>query len=171
MVSCTCNQLSDGTLLDAPNDTDLHELTEAPQQLVEHQSAPPSAAGLSPASAQTTASAKPNADETVSTHAAQPNPNPRRVHFVEEPTWQIFVRMPRGYIILLKVRPSDLAKDLRSMISEKVGLDRLEEQCIPEEFQRLLHNFRRLQDGKTLVENHISDNTTLDLFGRTLGQL
>lgn len=71
----------------------------------------------------------------------------------------------------LKVRPSNTAKDVRSMISQQVGVDNLEEQRIPEEFQRLLYNFRRLHDDKTLIENHITDNSSLDLFGRALGQL
>jgi hypothetical protein len=78
--------------------------------------------------------------------------------------------MPRGYIISLKVHPSDLAKDVRSMIGAKIGVENLEEQCIPDEFQRLLYNFRRLDDDKTLAQNRISDNCTLDMFGRTLGQ-
>jgi hypothetical protein len=78
--------------------------------------------------------------------------------------------MPRGYRIVLKVRPTDIAKDVTFMISKKVGIDNLEAQYIPEEFQRLLYNFRRLHDGQTLVHNHISDNSTLDLYGRTLEQ-
>jgi hypothetical protein len=68
---------------------------------------------------------------------------------VEELTWEIFIRMPRGYTVSLKVHPSDLAKDMRSTISAKIGLENLEEQCIPEEFQRLLYDFRRLDDDKT----------------------
>jgi Ubiquitin family len=165
------DQLSDSVLLETLNDTHLDECTKARQQPVENQSALLSGAISQLASAQTRASAQHDAYEIVSQGLAERHPNRPRVRFVEEPTWQIFVRMPRGYRIALKVRPSDTARDVRSMISERVGLDNLEEQCIPEEFQRLLYNFRRLHDGQTLVQNLISDNSTLDLYGRTLEQV
>jgi hypothetical protein len=107
----------------------------------------------------------------VSKESAKPKLKLARVQFVEEPTWQIYVRMPRGHTIPLMVRPSDYAKDVRSMISQRVGLDNLEEQCIPEGFQRLLYGFRRLHDDKSLSQNYISDNSTLELRGPTLEQI
>lgn len=106
----------------------------------------------------------------LSTTPAEPVPNRLRIHFEEELTWEILIRMPRGYTVSLEVHPSDLAKDVKSTISAKIGLENLKEQYIPEEFQRLLYNFRRLDDDKTLAQNRVSNNSILDLFRRHLGQ-
>ena len=158
-LSRPSSEIADDPRLSAPVDADMPRIVDSSDAV------PP------PASVPKTISADVHANAAMSAAPAKPAPNSRRVRFVEEPTWEIFVRMPRGYIISLKVHPSNLAKDVRSMISAKVGVENLEEQCIPDEFQRLLYNFRRLDDDKTLAQNRISGNCTLDMFGRTLGQL
>jgi Ubiquitin family len=159
MPSCPSSRVSDDLLLGAPIATEMRQSTRS------------SDAASSPAPVETTSSTEIHANVVLSTTPAEPVPNRLRIHFEEELTWEIFIRMPRGYTVSLKVHPSDLAKDVRSTISAKIGLENLEEQCIPEEFQRLLYNFRRLDDDKTLAQNRVSNNSTLDLFGRNLGQL
>ena len=66
-----------------------------------------------------------------------------------------------GKIITLKVKPSDRVEDVKSQIQDKAG--------IPLEQQQLFHACKELEDGQTLRDYKISNETTFHLVFQKWG--
>ena len=71
---------------------------------------------------------------------------------------QIIVKPQRGKEITLEVEPTDSIEDVKAKIQEQTGL-------APEQ-QRLVFAGKRLDDGNTLQQYPIQNNSTLHLVVR-----
>ena len=68
---------------------------------------------------------------------------------------QIFVRTLAGQVITLQVEKSDTVESLKSKIEDKEG--------IKSKDQRFVFGGKNLQDGNTLGDYNIQENSTINL--------
>eukprot|EP00984_Skeletonema_dohrnii_P013026 scaffold5365_cov140-Skeletonema_dohrnii-CCMP3373.AAC.1 len=87
--------------------------------------------------------------------------NDDNLDLVENRTIQIFVKISGGDTISLGATLTTPIASLKDMISEKVGIAKVE--------QRLCYGAKQLDDPRTLIEYNINEECTLDLLGRVKG--
>mgnify|MGYP003736396543 CR=1 FL=1 len=74
---------------------------------------------------------------------------------------QIFVYRPNGSYLTIEVSASDTISYVKKLIWEKTETEVCQ--------QRLIHNGRQLEDGRTLSDYNIQKESTLYLFNRLRG--
>ena len=77
------------------------------------------------------------------------------IAFAGDTNMQIFVKTLTGKTITLEVKQTDLVEDVKAKIREKEG--------IPEEQQRLIFEEKELEDGNTLQEYNIQQDSIIHL--------